>query len=195
MIYTINGEEEKREHFINEHAIQNFSQRPNISPDLKMMMNNEKIWELEEEGLRYEIPLDYQPENYMATVQMESQDVYTYVARSGLLRRIQFRKVRGKMEFTELGFDMMIDAQQIKLQEDKQDEGISRATEEQYLLDSNYFTRPRSFVPEQTYERLRLIARKYKSAINIYGAEGEDFFNILFSVDYAVRTKSAPLMI
>ena len=33
-----------------------------------MMMNNEKIWELEEEGLRYDIPLDYQPENYMATV-------------------------------------------------------------------------------------------------------------------------------
>ena len=40
-----------------------------------------------------------------------------------------------------------------------------------------------------------LIARKYKSGINIYGMEGEDFFNTLFSVDYAVRTKSAPLMI
>ena len=79
---------------------------------------------------------------------MESSSVFTYVARSGLLRRIQFKKVKGKMEFTELGFDMMIDAQQIKLQEDKQDEGISRATEESYLLDSNYFTRPRSFVPE-----------------------------------------------
>ena len=119
LIYTFDGDDEKREKFINEHAIQSFSQRPNISPDLTMMMNNETIWRLEEEGERYPIPFDYQPENFMATLQMESSSVYRYISRSGLLRRIEFKlnKKTKKMDFKELGFDMMIDAQNVQIQE------------------------------------------------------------------------------
>ena len=69
------------------------------------------------------------------------------------------------------------------------DENLEKAADEMYLADLSYFTKPSLLKASKVLERLRWTARRYKSAFFINKWRGEDFFKLMFEVDYDVKRK------